>query len=402
MKILIALNATSTRGGATRSCAYLAKGLQDKGHEVLVVFPGKVIQNELYDELGVRYTYIKNTLWVHRNDFDWVGKAKYYMGLLFNRLIALPRFKELLARESFDLVAVNNSWVYVAGLAAIDLNIPLVWHIREYTEEDFPDYKFGNKDKSLKTIAQADKIIAVSQGVAAKYRNLTDASKVTCIYNGISEGSFYRQKRSLFRDEIVKMVIASRVCQTKGQEDLINALGLLKEECGFERFLLDVVGGGSKEDVEKLKALSCERGLSGHVRFIGSVSDVAPFYQRSDISFTCSRSEAFGRVTVEAMMSGCLVIASDSGANPELIEDGKTGYLYTSCSSRSLAETIMRALENRIVANDVALAGQSFAMEHFTAADNTAAIEKAYIDAVQSHGQSHKPVVSSDTGRQHD
>ena len=47
--------------------------------------------------------------------------------------------------------------------------------------------------------------------------------------------------------------------------------------------------------------------------------------------------EAFGRVTVEAMLSGRPVLASDTGANSELVQDNITGWLFNSGDAKSLA-----------------------------------------------------------------
>ena len=61
-------------------------------------------------------------------------------------------------------------------------------------------------------------------------------------------------------------------------------------------------------------------------------------WAETDIAFMCSRGEAFGRVTIEAMAAGTIVIGSDEGATPELINCDKL--LYECRNSLSLAEKI--------------------------------------------------------------
>ena len=65
------------------------------------------------------------------------------------------------------------------------------------------------------------------------------------------------------------------------------------------------------------------------------------------IAVVASKSEAFGRVTIEAMLGGLVVVATDAGANSELIDNGKTGYLYPSGDYHKLYECIYKIQENR-------------------------------------------------------
>ena len=61
---------------------------------------------------------------------------------------------------------------------------------------------------------------------------------------------------------------------------------------------------------------------------LGCVKDMYALRNKMDIELVCSRSEAFGRVTLEAMLHSIPVIGSRSGGTPELINDHQTGLLY--------------------------------------------------------------------------
>jgi len=80
----------------------------------------------------------------------------------------------------------------------------------------------------------------------------------------------------------------------------------------------------------------------------------------------CSRSEAFGRVTIEGLLSGCIVIGSNSGFTPEIIKDGKTGYLYEPYNPDSLATKIIFVNENREKAQIVAKGGYLYSKNEFS------------------------------------
>jgi glycosyltransferase involved in cell wall biosynthesis len=78
----------------------------------------------------------------------------------------------------------------------------------------------------------------------------------------------------------------------------------------------------------------------------------------------CSRNEAMGRVTVEAMGSGLPVIGHASGGTPELLEDGRTGLLYPG-GAEELAERMNTLVTNRAMARDLGNNGMLSAMERF-------------------------------------
>lgn len=60
----------------------------------------------------------------------------------------------------------------------------------------------------------------------------------------------------------------------------------------------------------------------------------------ADFVLVCSRAEAFGRVTAEAMLAWTPVVGARSGATPELIRDHQEGLLYEPGDHRDLARKI--------------------------------------------------------------
>ena len=98
----------------------------------------------------------------------------------------------------------------------------------------------------------------------------------------------------------------------------------------------------------------------------------------------CSQSEAFGRVTVEAMMSGCLVIGANAGGTMELISDNVTGLLYTSGDYSDLAEKIKFALKYPEKMRVIAKHGQNKMLNEMTAQNNASRINEIYREIVSN------------------
>jgi glycosyltransferase involved in cell wall biosynthesis len=85
-------------------------------------------------------------------------------------------------------------------------------------------------------------------------------------------------------------------------------------------------------------------------RDLGYITDretLARLYAESDIFLFASPAENFPCVILEAMASGCCVVATPSGGIVEQITDGQTGFLASAVSGEALAEALARALQTR-------------------------------------------------------
>ena len=89
-----------------------------------------------------------------------------------------------------------------------------------------------------------------------------------------------------------------------------------------------------------------KRGLQNKIILKGYVKDMASFLDTADIVLCPFQDEGFGLVALEAMARKKPVIAADSGALPEIVEDGKTGLLYPVGNFVALVEKIRQLAES--------------------------------------------------------
>ena len=94
------------------------------------------------------------------------------------------------------------------------------------------------------------------------------------------------------------------------------------------------------------------------MKFLGACSDVYDRLKDYHVGLMCSKAEGFGRVTIEYMHASLVVIASDGGANPELIRDRETGLLYTREDTKTLTEKMIYLWEHRDKMAEIADKGQ--------------------------------------------
>jgi phosphatidylinositol alpha-1,6-mannosyltransferase len=142
----------------------------------------------------------------------------------------------------------------------------------------------------------------------------------------------------------------------KGMDTLITALPRLLME--WPNVQLVAVGEGN--DQEWLEQIADGRGVRRHVHFLGGLtySEVAACYQACEIFALPSRGEGFGFVYLEAMACGKPVIGGAHGGAPEVIDDGKTGYLVQHGDAGQLATSLEALLADPVLAREMGARGR--------------------------------------------
>jgi len=142
----------------------------------------------------------------------------------------------------------------------------------------------------------------------------------------------------------------------KGMDTLITALPRLLTR--WPDLHLAMVGGG--DDRDWLEDLADENGVRMHVHFLSGLSytELAACYAHSEIFALPSSGEGFGLVYLEAMASGKPVIGGAHGGAPEVIEDGKTGYLVQHGDAVQLATAIETLLTDPALREEMGRRGK--------------------------------------------
>ena len=109
-----------------------------------------------------------------------------------------------------------------------------------------------------------------------------------------------------------------------------------------------------------------QAGGDGDCHFEPAVRNVAPWLRAMDIFVLPSLSEALSNSLMEAMGCGCCPVASDTGGNPELVEDGETGLLFPVGDAAALAERLGRVVDRAEYRRGLAARAERRMREQFT------------------------------------
>jgi glycosyltransferase involved in cell wall biosynthesis len=356
--------------GADIGLLHSLKSLDREKYYPIVILPSDMPTGMLsleLDRLGIEYHIVP--LGILRRKYLSVRKI-IPLAIEFLRGVAYVRST---ARSRGVALVYVNTIVTVSGAIGGKLSgVPVLWHVREIVSMPRPLRWVLSKMLGL----CADRIVCISKAVRDNLLKEAPrlAKKSVVVYNAVPMASNddIRQDDG-FREELgvppdaplVGMV--GRISHWKGQEILIEAAALVLQNHPDVHFV--AVGSYFADEshyLKKLESLIDSLGLSSRFHLSGYRSNVTDVYRSLDIFVLPSRKpEPFGRVTVEAMMQGRAVIATNHGGTCELIQDGVSGLLVPPSQPRALATTIELLLADRILREKLGKAAAIYARENF-------------------------------------
>lgn len=137
-----------------------------------------------------------------------------------------------------------------------------------------------------------------------------------------------------------------RFATIKGPDLLLEAFALLASEHDTARLVL--VGGGAEDGA--LRAQASRLGISDRVHFAGPLPRMQVFsaLRGFDLAVVPSREEGFGLSAAEAMAAGIATVATDVGALPEVLAQGRIGVLVAPESPAALAQGMAALLDDPV------------------------------------------------------
>lgn len=394
MRILFLTNfyPPHTRGGMELSCESVVDSLRQRGHQTLVLtsnyglrvpIPGRDIARSLYLEMEFRPL---------RNSWDFFTARKKREA--HNR----ATLRSYLADFKPDVVFVWGMWNLhrvLAQDAECSTSGRVLYRFGDYWPTLPAQYVYYWREpgrsrftKVLKYLLRplAFRILAREASVSLEYPHSYCISKAvkthllrqgvpiqqaSVIYNGLDLSPFRDEEEDALRSEEndpSRLLFIGRLEPEKGPQIAIESLAHLLRDNNDRAWSLTLAGDGSRSFLSTLQALVDDNGISERVRFLGKIppAEIPRLLRQHDILLVPSLwEEPFGRVVVEGMAAGRVVVASEIGALPELITHNETGFLFPPGDGDALTRSLVLLANSRVLRAEVAMRGREFALQHF-------------------------------------
>jgi glycosyltransferase involved in cell wall biosynthesis len=261
--------------------------------------------------------------------------------------------------HAIDLLYVNGPRLALPAVLAARGRLGIVFHCHSHLSAGYAARLTGVPLRH----AHAE-VVATSDFVARPLRRWIPPGRIQTVYNGVAEARVSREPG--VRNSIPRIGVIGRIAPEKGHDLFLRAARILQDRmpCEFVVCGAPLFSGSAYEN----EARRLAQGLS--VEFTGWLDDVAPVLASLDLLVVPSTPvDATPRIVIQAFAAGVPVVAFASGGFPELIDDGRTGFLIPSRTAEALAAGIRELLLNPARMDRAAAAARLSWRERFHLAD---------------------------------
>ncbi|MGE5178129.1 MAG: glycosyltransferase family 4 protein [Bacteroidota bacterium] len=264
----------------------------------------------------------------------------------------LPQIRHALVGPPPDLVDAH--YAYPDGAAALrlarDLGVPFVLTVRG-SDLEVLARDGAQRPEIERTLRSAAAVVAVSRSLERRAIELgAEPARVHVVPNGVDTARFRpldraeaRQGLGLDPDKPVLLAVG-RLDPIKGLDFLLEAFAAFRARTEGTAARLELVGDGPER--RTLEAAIHRLQLGGAVSLRGTQPPEALplWYAAADVVCLASHSEGCPNVVTEALACGRPVVATAVGGVPDLIEEGRNGFLIRDRDPAHAATLLARAL----------------------------------------------------------
>jgi glycosyltransferase involved in cell wall biosynthesis len=267
-------------------------------------------------------------------------------------LKALLQLSRSLARDRIDIVHTPDFFpAFMGRVASLVARVPARVHTLHSVYDWYPSLVFPVQRLLGK---RTDVITAVSRPVLeySMSREGLPADKYRLIHNGADEKRFrpdsearrdFRQTQGWGQDDLVVGAVGARTPR-KGHPLLAEAmLPLLHND---PKVRLAIIGSNTMKDADtrpRIEAMAARAGVGERVHFLSPRADIESVYRSLDIHCMPSDVEGLSFAAIEGLMSGCVSVFSDLPAFREVVDSGRTGYLFEKGNVIGLRQSLVQA-----------------------------------------------------------
>ncbi|OKL37970.1 N-acetyl-alpha-D-glucosaminyl L-malate synthase BshA [Domibacillus mangrovi] len=370
MRLNIGITCYPTVGGSGVVATELGKLLAEKGHNI----------HFITSAVPFRLNRMYHNIYFHQVDVNQYSVFQYPP---YDIALA-SKMADVIEREKLDILhvhyAIPHAVCAILGKQMAKSNVKIV------TTLHGTDITVLGSDSSLTQaikfgIEQSDAVTAVSHSLVSQTKELIAPEKyIETVHNFIDERvyrpikSIYHLKQEYGIEDDEKVIIhVSNFRPVKRVTDVVNVFARIVETMPAKLLLV-----GDGPEMTAVCRLVQELGIEGRVLYLGKQDNLAELYAISDLKLLLSEKESFGLVALEAMACGVPCIGTNVGGIPEVIDDGKNGFVCPVGDIEAISEAAIALLTDQWLYEKVKNEAIETVKTRFHSADIVEQYERVY------------------------
>ena len=327
-----------------------ARGMLDRGHQVMLLTPADAEILPAAQKLGVPVTPID------------IEKK---------RLGALSRLRSWLAKHGAEYDVINthsstDSWLSAVACATLS-NMPPMVRTRHVSTPI-------NNHASTRWLYRQATAHIVTAGEALRQQLHRDnhyaLANMTSVRTGIDLQRYKPLDKSAMRaklnlPDVPTIGVLATLRDWKGHRDLLDALVLLREKFPhLQTWQLIIIGDGPER--ERLTTRIAELNLQSVTHLVGNQENVPEWLSALDLlTLPSYGAEGVPQGIMQGMACGLAVVSTTVGAINEAVQNGVTGTMVSPRNPALLAEALSKLMNDHVLREKMGKAGYLYAQQHF-------------------------------------
>lgn len=381
----------ASRGGYEQWCQEVADGLRSRGHEVFVLTSAHGFDNLRSPDPA----WVSRKLYLEMEIASLQNAFQFFVGRKQRERENLKLLQKAVENHEPDWILVWGMWNLHRSLPALseklkpgrvayyigDYWVTLPGQFENYWNAPARNWLTGLPKLVLRPIAHW--ILSREKRPNLKLEHTMFPSafmrdelahhgfssrNAKIVYGAINTSHYLVHQTDLRQNKKISLLFIGRLTHEKGVHTAIEAIGHLMRENAFENIHLTIVGDGEPGYVNHLRQLATREGVASFVTIVPAQPKEAlpAFYHQSDIFlFTSIWAEPFGRVIVEAMASGVVVVGTSVGGASEILIEDVNALVFTPDDPSSLSRQLKRLIDSPELRERLAKAGRETAAKKY-------------------------------------